>query len=83
MDWLAIIREMGGGLSAVVIFGLGHACWRLGAKVSDLHERRVQDMRESLTDTARREAETITALNTINASLQTVVALVQHRSGGQ
>jgi hypothetical protein len=81
MDWTAFLKDLGGEvgvLPALVMGGLSYACWHFMRRVSDLQDARVQDTKEALSETAKREAETITALNLINATLNAVMAQLQN-----
>lgn len=76
MDWQNILRDLGGEigvLPAVVIGGLAYACWHLMRRVATLQEQRVADTKEVLSDAGRREVETITALNLVNATMNALV----------
>lgn len=42
MDWTAIIGELGGGLSAVVIVALAYAYWRKDQALSASTERYIE-----------------------------------------
>lgn len=81
MDWVSVIKELSGelgALPAVIIAALAFAYWQKSKEVSSLYEQRLQDMRDNISDIGRREAETITTLNSISATLNTVSALIQN-----
>jgi len=46
MDWLALIQEIGGGLSAAVIVGLVFFCWRLYLRGNKIADERLNDVKE-------------------------------------
>lgn len=62
MDWLAIIEQLGGGLSAVVIAALGFAVWRLAKALFQSYEQRISREREHAQELMR-TIETVRALN--------------------
>lgn len=66
-------------MPALVIGGLAYACWYFMKKVTELQEARVADAKEFLADAAKREAETITALNLINAAMN---SMMNRNNGG-
>ncbi len=81
MDWSDFLKDLGGEvgvLPALVMGGLAYACWHFMKRTSELQDKRVEDARETLSDAAKREAETITALNLINATLNAVMAQLQN-----
>ena len=83
MEWTTIVRELGGEiglLPALLVAALAYACWYFMQRVMELQDKRVDDAKETLSEAAKREAETITALNLINSTLQ--VLLGQSRGGG-
>lgn len=84
MEWSEILRDLGGeigALPAIVMGGLAYACWYFMRRTTELQDSRVQDAKDAFSDAAKREAETITALNLINATMNAVLTQLQNGGG--
>lgn len=46
MDWNTLIDQLGGGLSAIIILGLGWAYWKKDSQLLDAIEKRFERERE-------------------------------------
>jgi hypothetical protein len=69
-DLIPVIDALGGGLSAVVIVALLVALGALYRQNQALHERRMDDFRESAQREAERDRENTAALNAMASALR-------------
>lgn len=53
MDWTSIIRELGGGLPAVVIVALGFWVWTRERRIDDLTDKIIEQNAENISAITR------------------------------
>lgn len=53
MDWTAIITELGGGLSSVVIVALGFWAWTRERRINDLTDKFIEQNADNISAITR------------------------------
>lgn len=64
MDWNTLIDQLGGGLSSIIILGLGWGYWRKDSQLLDALEKRLEREREH----SKELSETIQAARNMQGS---------------
>lgn len=70
MEWTAIIGELGGGLSAVVIVALAWALWQGRQREHQLTDRLIEQSEKHLQDAVRREQDMLTTMQALETAVR-------------
>ena len=70
MDWIAIIDQLGGGLSSAVIAGLAWAWVRERNRTESLTDRLIEQSNDHAKDAVRREQDVLSTLKQLEQAIR-------------